>query len=129
TCGMCHSMDNREKFEFFKWRCPDCQEGICSIANLSDDFKEEVALLNKDIMLEPIELDIISALNEEQRDMRAGESSALIDTTHQMVGRRTSKLKEMGLVDKEPDSEGRVRSSLTPRCEATYFGRSNDNLS
>lgn len=126
TCGMCHSMDNREKFEFFKWRCPDCQEGVCSVANLSDDFREEVALLDKDIMLEPIELDIISALNEEQRDMRAGEISALIDTTHQMVGRRTSKLKEMGLVDKEPDGEGRIRSSLTSRCEATYFSRSSD---
>lgn len=73
-------------------------------------------------MLEPIELEIISALNEEQRDMRAGEISALIDTTHQMVGRRTSKLKDMGLVDKEPDSDGKMRSRLTSRCEVTYFG-------
>lgn len=127
TCGTCHSMDNREKFEFFKWRCPDCQEGICSIASLSDDFREEVARLDKDIMLEPIELDIISTLNEEQRDMRAGEISALIDTTHQMVGRRTSKLKEMGLIDKEPDAEGRIRSSLTSRCESTYFRRAGDS--
>ncbi len=122
TCGACHSMDNREKFEFFKWRCPDCREGTCSVVNLSDDFKEEVARLDKDIMLEPIELEIISTLNEEQRDMRAGEISALIDTTHQMVGRRTSKLKDMGLVDKEPDSDGKMRSRLTARCEATYFG-------
>jgi len=122
TCGMCHSMDNRDKFEFFKWRCPDCREGTCSVVNLSDDFKEEVARLDKDIMLEPIELEIISALNDEQRDMRAGEISALIDTTHQMVGRRTSKLKDMGLVDKEPDSDGKMRSRLTSRCEATYFG-------
>lgn len=121
NCGTCHSMENREKFEFFKWRCPDCQEGICSIENLSDNFKEEVALLDKDIMLEPIELEIITTLNEEQRDMRAGEISALIDTTHQMVGRRTSKLKDMGLVEKEQDDDGKMRSRLTVRCEATYF--------
>jgi len=121
TCGTCHSMDNREKFEFFKWRCPDCREGTCAIANLSDDFREEVARLDKDIMLEPIELEILSTLNEEQREMRAGEISALIDTTHQMVGRRTSKLKDMGLVDKEADIEGRMRSRLTSRGESTYF--------
>lgn len=121
TCGTCHSMDNREKFEFFKWRCPDCREGTCAVANLSDDFREEVARLDKDIMLEPIELEILSTLNEEQREMRAGEISALIDTTHQMVGRRTSKLKDMGLVDKEPDIEGRMRSRLTSRGESTYF--------
>ncbi|MGY2265330.1 hypothetical protein [Pseudomonas sp. SDO5561_S422] len=127
NCGTCHSMENREKFEFFKWRCPDCQEGLCAITNLSEDFKDEVARLDKDIMLEPVELDIISTLNEEQRDMRAGEISALIDTTHQMVGRRTSKLKEMGLVDKEPDIEGKMRNKLTSRCEMTYFSRPIDN--
>ncbi|WP_218173810.1 MarR family winged helix-turn-helix transcriptional regulator [Pseudomonas yamanorum] len=120
-------MENREKFEFFKWRCPDCQEGLCAVTNLSEDFKDEVARLDKDIMLEPVELDIISTLNEEQRDMRAGEISALIDTTHQMVGRRTSKLKEMGLVDKEPDTEGKMRNKLTSRCEMTYFSRPIDN--
>ena len=73
-------------------------------------------------MLEPIELEIVSVLNEEQRRMRAGEISALIDTTHQLVGRRTSKLQDMGLIDKDRDDEdGRMKSELTDRCEATYF--------
>ncbi len=121
-CGFCHPMEKRKSIELFKWRCPECMEGICSIVNLSDDFKEEVEKLNKDIMLDPVELDIVTTLNEEQRKMRAGEISALIDTTHQMVGKRTSKLQELGLINKERDAkDGKMRSELTDRCEDTYF--------
>ncbi|MFT5521779.1 MAG: hypothetical protein ACI9IA_002384 [Enterobacterales bacterium] len=121
-CGFCHPMDKRISIELFKWRCPECMEGTCSIVNLSDDFKEEVEKLNKDIMLDPVELDIVTTLNDEQRKMRAGEISALIDTTHQMVGKRTSKLQEMGLINKVRDGEdGKIRSELTSRCEDTYF--------
>lgn len=122
SCGFCHPMERRESIEFYKWRCPECMEGICQIVNLSEDFKEEVERLNKDIMLDPIELDIVSTLNDESRKMRAGEISALIDTTHQMVGKRTSKLQEMGLIDKERDlHDGKMRSQITERCEKTYF--------
>jgi DNA-binding MarR family transcriptional regulator len=97
-------------------------KGTCSIVNLSDDFKVEVERLNKEIMLDPVELEIVTTLNEEKRKMRAGEISALIDTTHQMVGKRTSKLQEMGLINKERDAEdGKMRSELTDRCEETYF--------
>jgi DNA-binding transcriptional ArsR family regulator len=121
-CGFCHPMDKRESIELFKWRCPECMEGICSIADLSDDFREEVEKLNRDIMLDPIELEIVTTLNDEQRKMRAGEISVLIDTTHQMVGRRTSKLQEMGLISKDRDGEdGKMRSEITGRCETTYF--------
>lgn len=121
-CGFCHPMEKKESIELFKWRCPECMEGTCTIANLSDDFREEVEKLNKDIMLDPIELDIVTTLNDEKRKMRAGEISALIDTTHQMVGKRTSKLQEMGLIKKERDQDdGKMRSELTARCADTYF--------
>lgn len=121
-CGFCHPMERKESIEFYKWRCPECVEGVCEIVNLSDDFREEVEKLNKDIMLDPVELDIVTTLNDERRRMRAGEISALIDTTHQMVGKRTSKLQEMGLIAKDRDQgDGRMRSQITERCEKTYF--------
>lgn len=73
-------------------------------------------------MLDPIELEIVTTLNEEARQMRAGEISILIDTTHQMVGKRTSKLQEMGLVQKERNAQDqRMRSSITNKCRVTYF--------
>lgn len=121
-CGYCHPMEARDSIELYKWRCPECMEGTCAIVNLSDDFREEVQKLNKDIMLEPIELEIVTTLNDEKRRMRAGEISSLIDTTHQMVGKRTSKLQELGLITKERDeADGRMKSELTGRCEKTYF--------
>jgi len=123
SCGSCHPMELKESLELYKWRCPECAEGVCAITNLADDFKEEVEALDKDIMLEPVELEIVSILNEEQRRMRAGEISALIDTTHQLVGRRTSKLQDMGLIVKDRDElDGKMKSQLTERCEMTYFG-------
>ena len=121
-CGFCHPIDKKESIELFKWRCPECMEGICSIVNLSDDFQNEVNNLNHEIMLEPIELEIVTTLRDENREMKAGEISALIDTTHQMVGKRTSKLQELGLIDKQKsDSDGKTRSNITVRCIETYF--------
>ena len=121
-CGFCHPMEQKQSIELFKWTCPECLEGTCKITNLSDDFKEEVKKLDKDIMLDPIELSIVTTLNDENRKMRAGEISGLIDTTHQMVGKRTSKLQEMGLVEKCRDTaDGKMKSCLTARCKELYF--------
>lgn len=120
-CGHCYPMDTKQSLELFKWRCPECNEGLCSIVNLSDDFKFEVENLNRDIMLEPLELEIVTTLNDEGYEMRAGEIAALIDTTHQLVGRRTSKLQDLGLVKKYKDTDGKTRNELTDRCETTYF--------
>lgn len=122
NCGHCQPMERRETIEFYKWRCPECPEGICSVVNLSDDFKQEVEKLDKEIMLEQIELDIVNTIYEENKKMRAGEVSSLIDTTHQMVGKRTSKLQEMGLINKtRDDRDGKIRSELTKTCKEIYF--------
>jgi DNA-binding MarR family transcriptional regulator len=102
-------------------RYPEYIERICQIVNLSDDFKEDEKF-NKEIMLDPVDLDIVSTLNDEHRRMRAGEISARIDTAHQMVGKRTSKLEDMGLIDKEREQAvGRMRTRITERCEAICF--------
>ncbi|MET2851065.1 PHD finger domain-containing protein [Vibrio owensii] len=122
TCEHCHPMELKPSIELFKWRCPECMEGTCAIVNLADDFHEKFSKLDKSIMLEPVELEILSVLRNDNRKMRAGEISALIDTTHQLVGRRTSKLQELKLVDKEDDTSGIRRSSITERARETYFG-------
>lgn len=121
-CGACHPMEQKASLELYKWRCPTCGEGICEITNLSDDFKLEVQKLNKEIMLEPVEIEIVNTLHDELKKMRAGEISVLIDTTHQLVGKRTSKLQDLGLIIKERDDEdGHVKNSITQRCIDTYF--------
>jgi DNA-binding transcriptional ArsR family regulator/phage FluMu protein Com len=121
-CGKCYPLEQKNSFELYKWRCPECRDGSCSVVNLVDDFQMEVAQLREDLMLEEVELDILNTLNSEDRPMRAGEISALIDVTYQLVGHRTSKLRDTGLVDKKPNSEdGKMRSEVTARARGTYF--------
>jgi hypothetical protein len=114
-------MEKRETIEFYKWRCPECQAGTCSIVALGDDFKREVETLSKETMLPPVELEILESLNEEGMPMRAGEIAALVDATYQLVGHRTSKLHEMGLVHKA-SKEGVPRSTITDKARQRYFG-------
>ena len=121
-CGSCFPMEKKESFELFKWLCPECKQGSCRVVILADDFQAEFRQLVKDTMIEPVELDILRVLHEERTRMRAGEISVLLDVTYQLVGKRTSKLQEMGLVEKERSSDdNRMRSGIASRAETTYF--------
>ncbi|MDF7801904.1 hypothetical protein P4C99_20680 [Pontiellaceae bacterium B1224] len=121
-CGTCFPMEKLESFELFKWQCPECKQGACRIVVLADDFKEEFCQLAEETMLEPVELDILNVLNDEDALLRASEVSVLLDVTYQLVGRRTSKLKDMGLVEKErTDPDNHMRSRIASRAIKTYF--------
>lgn len=122
-CKTSFPMEQEPSFVMFKWRCPECVEGKCEVVNLADDFADEVAQIGEDILLEPVELEILSTLNEESRKMAAGEISSLIDVTYQLVGRRTAKLQDKGLVQKtrKGDSGQRVRSEILERAQDIYF--------
>lgn len=124
SCGTCYPLDQKDSFELYKWRCPECRDGTCSIVNLSEDYVSEIGKVRGDLMLEPIELEILNTLEEEKTALAAGEIAALIDETYQLVGRRTSKLKDMGLVDKDKDSNGKMKSRITDRAESVYFADS-----
>jgi hypothetical protein len=121
-CAKCFPMEKQESFELFNWLCPECKQGSCRIVILANDFQAEFTQLAEETMLEPIELDVLRVLHEEETNMRAGEISVLLDVTYQLVGRRTSKLQEMGLVEKERSvADNHMRSRIAPRGEATYF--------
>jgi hypothetical protein len=121
NCEACFNMDKRETIEFYKWRCPECRAGTCSIVSLGDDFKREVEALSKETMLAPVELEILESLNEEGIPMRAGEIGNLVDATYQLVGHRTAKLHEMGLVHKT-SKDNVSRSIITDKARQRYFG-------
>jgi len=122
ACGKCYPLEQKGSFELFKWHCPDCRDGTCSIVNLADDFRSEVAHLREDLLLEAVELELLNILRSEDRAMRAGEISSLIDLSYQLIGHRTSKLRDLGLVDKKPSQEdGKMRSAITEKAISTYF--------
>jgi predicted transcriptional regulator len=74
------------------------------------------------LMLEEVEIDILEVLNQENQRMRAKEISSFIDVTYQLVGKRTGKLQESGLVDKEQKGTI-VKSSITKKAINLYFSR------
>lgn len=121
SCGACFPLEQKASLELYRWQCPECRDGICKVVNLADDFEAEVRALPPETMLEPVELSILEVLNDEARPMRAGEIGGLIDATHQMVGRRTSKLRDLKLVEKRQADDGSMKSSLSDEAKAIYF--------
>lgn len=128
SCGACFGMEKLETIEFYKWRCPECQTGTCAVISLSDDFEKEVKALSDETMLPQVELEILETLHDEDIPMKAGEIAALVDATYQLVGRRTSKLHEMGLVLKAEMGDGNKRSTITKKASERYFGTNDPSL-
>lgn len=124
NCSASFPMDKKESFSLYNWVCPECREGKCSIVNLSDDYLKEIEALNKDLMLEEIELQILETLHTENRPMPAGEISIMIDVTYQFIGKRTAKLQQLNLVKKD-NSTGVVVNSITNQAIDTYFSDKN----
>lgn len=120
-CGQSFPLEQKAGFELYKWKCPECGEGVCAEVDLKDDFEKEVAELDRSLMLEESELRILNTLNDENRRMKSSEISALIDATYQFVGKRTSKLQELGLVRKDRNDEGSTVNELTDRAREVYF--------
>ena len=121
TCDATYPIEDRDKIEYFDWQCRECKQGRCSEVSLSDDYIKELQKLNDELKLEEVELDILEVLNSENREMRAGEVSALIDKSHQLVGWRTKTLKDINLVDKEIKDNITV-NKITDRAKEIYFG-------
>ncbi len=120
SCGAAFPMDKIKDFQFFKWKCPECDDGRCSVVQLSDDYKQEIAQLDKALMLEEVEIEILEVLNQEDRRMRAKDISSFLDVTYQLIGKRTAKLQETGLVEKEQEGTY-VRNSITQKAKDVYF--------
>lgn len=119
-CEATYPIEEKDKIEFFDWLCKECKQGRCKLVSLSDDYIRDLEKLNDELKLEEIELDILEVLFSENREMRAGEVSALIDTSHQLVGRRTAKLKENNLVEKE-SKNNITQNRITDRARQIYF--------
>ena len=124
-CGATYPFEEKEKIEYFDWLCKECKRGRCHEVNLSVDYMKELKNLNEDMKLEEVELDILEVLFAENRDMRAGEVSALIDKSHQLVGWRTSKLKDNNLVDKQTKNNI-VFNKITERAKQIYFSKNDE---
>jgi len=69
------------------------QTALAKLLIAEKNLKQEVQQLDQDIMLDPVELQILGTLNDEGKAMRPGDISGLLDITYQLVGKRTEKLR------------------------------------
>lgn len=119
-CGACFSMDDEEKIAFYNWKCRECANGTCTVVQLSAEFESEVAQLDEALMLEEVELEILTVLDDAGTWMRAGEIALLVDATYQLVGKRTSKLQDQDLVHKG-SVDGHRKSQISQKAKDIYF--------
>jgi len=119
-CGAAFPMDKLKDFEFFNWKCPECDDGRCSVVRLSDEYKAEIGQLDEALMLAEVEIEILEVLSQEGSRMRAKDISSFMDVTYQLIGKRTGKLQESGLVEKEHEGSI-VRNSITQKAKDVYF--------
>jgi predicted transcriptional regulator len=73
-------------------------------------------------MLETVELEILEILMSEKRFMRASEISSFIDQNYQLIGKRTGKLRDLGLVEKK-NINNISMNKITDIAQEMYFGK------
>src|SRR5690606_26651880 len=120
NCSASFSIDKKDSLEMYQWKCPECLVGTCRIIHLAAEYIDELKRFADEASLEEVEYDILQILSEEKKSMRAGEIGNLVDATYQLVGKRTSKLNEKGLVEKSRE-DGIVKSKITRRGRDLYF--------
>ena len=123
-CGhvMPDDKDTVAKLEYYNFLCNRCMKG--TMKKQSVVSKQLSACLsdcaNEDITLERIELDILSALYQSGQQIAAAELAGLLDTNQQLIGKRTKKLRELGLVQQSKYG-GKTMNSLTASAIELYF--------
>ncbi|EAX9749293.1 helix-turn-helix transcriptional regulator [Salmonella enterica] len=123
TCNnvMADDEKNTSILEMFGFLCPQCRKGIMIKQKIiPDGLKKLITHLDSSMLLEPIELSILSVLHGSDISLSASEIAGALDTNRQLIGKRTGKLQDQGLVDKEKDS-GKTMNKLTKKAIELYF--------
>lgn len=127
-CDSCkHIMNDTEKtliiLEAFDFLCPSCRGGVMIKENIvADELKELMNDLDQNILLDKIELSILNYLYNNEAPASASQIAGNLDTNKQLIGRRTKKLQDLGLVDKDTQSVlNKTMNALTDKAIELYF--------
>ena len=114
---------NNSILEMFDYLCPNCKKSKMVKQNIvSAELDSLMGELNDSLLLEPIELSILGVLNQNGGPLSASEIAGTLDTNRQLIGKRTAKLQEQGLVEKDKESVfNKTMNALTDRAKQLYF--------
>ena len=107
--------------EMFDMLCPTCKVGVCEVQHA----KVDLPLADEKILLPEFDIQFINSLKVDNPQYPSGLAREL-DCTYQKVGKRASKLKEMGFLKakrmtKDKSLGERNYYSLTQEALITYF--------
>lgn len=114
---------NKTILEVFEYLCPNCRKSKMVKQNIvSEELDSLMGKLNGSLLLEPVELSILSVLHQNEGPLSASDIAGTLDTNRQLIGKRTAKLQEQGLVDKDKESViNKTMNALTDRARQLYF--------
>ena len=120
NCGSEFDLSMLPALQRFRMQCPDCQEGQCSVVNLSKKYGDVLDAVRPELLLPDAEIGILQTLHSEDRTMVAAEIAGELDCSGQLVGRRAKHLAERELVTRV--NAGNVyRYELTDSAKEAYF--------
>lgn len=114
---------NNSILEMFDYLCPNCKKSKMVKQNIvSEELDSLIGKLNDSLLLEPVELSILGVLHQNGGPLSASEIAGTLDTNRQLIGKRTAKLQEQGLVEKDKESVfNKTMNTLTDRARQLYF--------
>lgn len=120
-CGTRQDFDKLEALKLYGMRCPTCQTGTCNVINLSRKYEAMLLGIQDELLLPKTELGILQALHSEKEPKRPAFVAAELDCSYQLVGKRSVKLEERGLVKRLRDDQDHRTIEITDLAESSYF--------
>jgi predicted transcriptional regulator len=127
NCGAKYSLEHLEALRFFKMKCKECTDGICSVINLSRRYEPILQSIDKELLLPSTELGILQTLHSEMKPLFASDIASELDCSYQLVRKRGRFLADRGLVDRKENEAGRRVYEITQAAEESYFSRLEEN--
>ncbi|QOJ21212.1 MAG: MarR family transcriptional regulator [Gammaproteobacteria bacterium] len=128
SCGARQEIDKLEALKLYGMKCPACQVGICEVVNLSKKYEPMLKSIQAELLLPKTELGILQTLHSEGEPQRPSDIAAELDCSYQLVGRRSVRLEERGLVKRIKDENNNRIIKITDIAEASYFSDSESNV-
>lgn len=121
NCAATHDYEMLPTIEMFDMLCPKCKSGTCKV----EHAKVDIEIAEERVLLPEFDMQFINSLKVDSPQYPSGLAQEL-DCTYQKVGKRASKLKDMGFLSarrmtKEKSLGERNYYSLTDEALETYF--------
>jgi DNA-binding MarR family transcriptional regulator len=123
ACAERYGIEQIPALQLYGMQCPNCKVGVCRIINLSKKYERLLQSIEPELLLPKTELGILQTLKTEKDALYARQIAEELDCSYQLIGKRGKILKQRGLVNRNPDEQGRPQFSITDEANELYFNK------